>query len=138
MITQVCQSIRNWFDTERHFGTFTIKDGSIAPSDFLQDGQYYRIIGSVFNDGVHKFDATDRLKDEKPFDGAVWAMAVPPDFLEVVGEIEAYCKSDAGKTSPYVSESFGGYSYTKATTADGSPVGWKQAFASRLSAWRKL
>lgn len=137
MITQICQSIRNWFDIERYFGTFTIKDGSVAPSDFLQDGQYYRIIGSVFNDGVHKF-GSDTLTDEKPFDGAVWAMAVPPDFLEVVGEIEAYCKSDAGKTSPYVSESFGGYSYTKATTTDGSPVGWKQAFASHLSAWRKL
>ena len=80
MITQICQSIRNWFDIERHFGTFTIKDGSIAPSDFLQDGQYYRIIGSVFNDGVHKF-GSDTLTDEKPFDGAVWAMAVPPDFL---------------------------------------------------------
>ena len=137
MITQICQSLRNWFDIERYFGTFTIKDGSIAPSDFLQDGQYYRIIGSVFNDGVHKF-GTDTLTNEKPFDGAVWAMAVPPDFLEVVGEIEAYCKSDAGKTSPFVSESFGGYSYTKATTADGSPVGWKQAFASRLNKWRKL
>lgn len=137
MITQICQSLRNWFDTERYFGTFTIQNGSIAPSDFLQDGQYYRIIGSVFNDGVHKF-GSDTLTDEKPFGGAVWAMAVPPDFLEVVGEIEKYCESDAGKTSPYVSESFGGYSYTKATTADGSPVGWKQAFASRLSAWRKL
>ena len=137
MITQICQSLRNWFDIERHFGTLTIKDGSIAPSAFLQAGQYYRVIGSVINDGVHKF-RTDTITDQKPFDGAVWAMAVPPDFLEVVEEIEAYCESDAGKTSPYVSESFGGYSYTKATTTDGSPVGWKQAFASRLSAWRKL
>lgn len=137
MITQICQSLRNWFDIERYFGTITIKDGSIAPSDFLQDGQYYRIIGSVFNDGVHKF-GSDTLTDEKPFDGAVWAMAVPPDFLEVVGEIEAYCKSDAGKTSPYVSENFGGYGYTKATSTDGRLLTWKSVFADELNGYRKL
>ena len=44
----------------------------------------------------------------------------------------------AGKESPYTSESFGGYSYTKATDANGAPIGWQKAFASRLNKWRKL
>ena len=35
-------------------------------------------------------------------------------------------------------ESFGGYSYTKATDANGAPIGWHKAFASRLNEWRKL
>ena len=38
----------------------------------------------------------------------------------------------------YRSESFGGYAYTKATDANGAPIGWQKAFASRLNQWRRL
>ena len=138
MLTEICAEIRNYFEVPncRHFGTFTISGGSIAPSDFLQEGQHFRIIGSVFNDGVYQYPATS-LTDEV-FEGAVWAMAVPPTLIALSAEIEAYNDSDAGKASPYTSESFGGYSYTKATDANGAPIGWQKAFASRLNKWRKL
>jgi hypothetical protein len=138
MLTELLAEIRNYFEVPngRHFGTFTISGGSIAPLDFLQEGQYFRIIGSVFNDGVHKYGET-KLTNET-FDGAVWAMAVPPSVIALSEEIKAYNESDAGKASPYTSESFGGYSYTKATDSDGSPISWKKAFASRMNAWRKL
>ena len=135
-LTNLCAELRNYFETEKRFGTFTISGGSISPSDFLQDGQYYRIVGSVFNDGVHRHPAHD-LTDET-FDGAVWAMAVPPAVVELAAEIEEYNKSDAGKPASYISENFGGYSYTKATDENGVPIGWQKAFASRLSKWRKL
>ena len=138
MLTEICAEIRNYFEVPngRHFGTFTISGGSIAPLDFLQEGQYFRIIGSVFNDGVHKYGEAN-LTDEK-FDGAVWAMAVPPAVVDLSEKIKAYNDSDAGKASPYTSESFGGYSYTKATDASGAPISWQKAFASRLAKWRKL
>ena len=138
MLTEICAEIRNYFEVQngRHFGTFTISGGSIAPLDFLQEGQYFRIVGSVFNDGVYQYPATS-LTDEV-FEGAVWAMAVPPTLIALSAEIEAYNDSDAGKASPYTSESFGGYSYTKATDANGAPIGWQKAFASRLNKWRKL
>lgn len=138
ILTEICAEIRNYFEVPngRHFGTFTISGGSIAPLDFLQEGQYFRIIGSVFNDGVHQYPAAD-LTDEV-FHGAVWAMALPPSLIALSAEIEEYNKSDAGKASPYISENFGGYAYTKATDASGAPIGWKKAFASRLSKWRKL
>ena len=135
-LTNLCAELRNYFETEKRFGTFTISDGSLSPSNFLQDGQYYRIVGSVFNDGVHRHPAHD-LTDET-FDGAVWVMAVPPAVVELAAEIEEYNKSDAGKPSPYISENFGGYGYTKATDANGTPIGWQKAFASRLNKWRKL
>ena len=137
MLTEICAEIRNYFEVPngRHFGTFTISGESIAPLDFLQEGQYFRIVGSVFNDGVYQYPA--ELKDEV-FEGAVWAMAVPPTLIALAAEIKAYNDSDAGKTSPYTSESFGGYSYTKATDANGAPIGWKRAFASRLNKYRKL
>ena len=108
MLTELLAEIRNYFEVPngRHFGKFEISGGSIAPLDFLQDGQYFRIIGSVFNDGVYQYPATS-LTDEV-FDGAVWSMAVPPSVIDLAAEIEEYNKSDAGKASPYTSESFGG------------------------------
>ena len=138
MLTELCAELRNYFEVPngRHFGKFTIRGGSIEPLDFLQYGQYFRIVGSVFNDGVYQYNATF-LTDEV-FEGAVWAMAVPPTLIALAAEIEEYNKSDAGKASPYTSESFGGYSYTKATDASGAPIGWQKAFASRLAKWRKL
>ena len=138
MLTEICAEIRNYFEVPngRHFGTFTISGGSIAPLDFLQEGQYFRIVGSVFNDGVYQYPASS-LTDEV-FEGAVWAMALPPSIIALSAEINAYNDSDAGKPSPFTSESFGGYAYTKATDANGAPIGWQKAFASRLNRWRKL
>lgn len=138
MLTEICAELRNWFVVPDgvHIQTYTISGGSIAPLDFLQEGQYFRIVGSVFNDGVYQYPATS-LMDEV-FDGAVWAMALPPSIIALAAEIKAYNDSDAGKPSPFTSESFGGYAYTKATDANGAPIGWQKAFASRLSKWRKL
>ena len=138
MLTEICSELRNWFVVPNgvHIQTYTISGGSIAPLDFLQDGQYFRIIGSVFNDGVHQYPASD-LTDEV-FHGAVWAMAVPPTLIALTAEIEEYNKSDAGKASPYISENFGGYGYTKATGSNGKVLTWKSVFADALNRYRKL
>ena len=135
-LTNLCAELRNYFETEKRFGTFTISDGSISPSNFLRSGQYYRIVGSVFNDGVHRHPAHD-LTDET-FDGAVWAMAVPPTVVELLHKIDDFEKAEANSPTAYTSESFGGYSYTKATDENGLPVGWRSVFRSELNKWRKL
>ena len=136
ILTEICAEIRNYFCQSKHFGEFIISGGRIAPLDFLQDGQYFRIIGSVFNDGVHQYPASD-LTDEV-FHGAVWAMAVPPTLIALAAEIEEYNNSDAGKASPYISENFGGYGYTKATGSNGKVLTWKSVFADALNRYRKL
>ena len=135
-LTNLCAELRNYFETKKRFGTFTISGGSISPSDFLQDGQYYRIVGSVFNDGVHRHPAHD-LTDET-FDGAVWAMAVPPAVVELLQKIQEFEAATANAPTAYTSESFGGYTYTKATDENGLPVGWRSVFKSELNRWRKL
>lgn len=135
MLEEICRELNNWFDQKRYIGTFTIKDGRIEAD--LQDGQFFRIVGSVFNDGVYQYPA-DGLTDET-FDGAVWAMAVPKNFLALAGEIEAWCNDNAEiLKSPYTSESYGGYSYSRATGSNGQPSSWRDAFADRLAQWRKL
>ena len=123
MLTEICAELRNYFEVPngRHFGKFEIRGGSIAQPDFLKEGQYFRIIGFVFSDCVHQCPSSD-LADEV-FHGAVWSMAVSPAVIDLSAEIEEYNNSDAGKTSPYTSESFGGYAYTKATDANGVSIG---------------
>ena len=135
-LTNLCAELRNYFETEKRFGTFTISDGSISPSNFLQDGQYFRIVGSVFNDGVYRYPAHD-LADET-FKGAVWAMAVPPAVVELLQKIQEFEAAAANSPTTYISESFGGYSYTKATDENGLPVGWKSVFKNELNKYRKL
>lgn len=139
MLTELCQEIRNWFERAKYFGEFTVEGGELSV-DFLQDGQYFRIIGSLFNDGVHKYPASD-LTDEV-FEGAIWSMAVPPSVVALAEEIEDW-QAKYGDTiaKPYQSESFGGYSYTMKTSGtDGGNTAssWQGAFASKLSKWRKL
>ena len=145
MLTELCQELRNWFDKKRYFGTFTIEGGQLTDCSYLQDGQYYRIVGSVFNDGVHNQSDND-LHDES-FEGAIWAMAVPPTVIALSDEIDAwnekYGGADSSAMSPFQSESFGGYSYSKASGGSSSLGGssvptWKSVFADELNRWRKI
>ena len=145
MLTELCQELRNWFERKKFFGTFTIEDGQIeVPDGSLQNGQYFRIVGSVFNDGVHKYDpeSESQLVDEV-FEGAIWAMAVPPSVVDLSERISEWVtKYGDSVSSPYQSESFGGYSYQKASSGQGnagssSPT-WQSTFASELNRWRKI
>ena len=145
MLTELCKELNNWFDKEKYFGTFTIANNEITGNYSLQENQFFRIVGSVFNDGVYKFGDMD-LEDET-FDGAIWAMAVPNEVIALADDIEAwtdkYMGVDSPAMSPFNSESFGGYSYSK--SSGGSSSGnvdlsgtWQGAFADRLNHWRKI
>ena len=136
MLTEVCEEIRNYFIASIHHGKFEINGGSIAPLDFLQQGQYFRIVGSTMNDGVYQYPCSG-LADET-FVGAVWAMAVPPAVVALSAEIKEYCISEQAKPSAYTSESFGGYSYSKATDSNGVPLTWQKVFANRLNRYRRV
>lgn len=136
MLGHVLAYLRNYFPIRKWFGTYVIKDGSFELSE-IQNGQYFRVIGSVFNDGVHKYPASG-LTDEV-FTGAVWALAVPKDLLDLSAEIEEWQTKNGAKASGlYQSESFGGYSYTLKSDAEGFGASWQSAFASRLNRWRKI
>ena len=139
MLEQVLMHLKNWFLVPGgiHEGTYTIEDGGIT-LPFLANGQYYRICGSVFNDGLHQYPSGD-LRNET-FDGTVWALAIPRSVIDLAAEIETWeTKNGDAARSPFASESFGGYSYSKATgSATGGAVTWQTAFRSRLNAWRKL
>lgn len=143
-ITDFCEELHNWFDVDRIFGTFTISNGEIiVPNGYLRNNQYFRIVGSVFNNGVYKYP-TSGLTDET-FVGAVWAMAVPPAAIALFTQIqewdEKYSQNKAAN-SPFQSESFGGYSYSKGYNSSSSggdtTVSWQKQFRNQLKRWRKI
>lgn len=110
-------------------------------TSIIQPNQYFRIIGSVFNDGVYKYTDELVLNDEI-FVGSVWLMAIPKEVVDLASEISAWIEKNSDAiTSPYQSESFGGYSYTKASAGSNSNSSgptWQSIFASRLNMWRKI
>ena len=143
MLTELCQELNNWFEREKRSGSFRIVDGMLE-ADFLLPGQYFRVMGSLFNDGVHQY-GNDFLNDED-FTGSVWSLAIPVDVIKLSEDIDAwrakYEAPDSSAMSPYMSESFGGYSYSKGGAISGTGTGgatsWRTSFASRMNAWRKI
>ena len=136
MLEAMLTHLNNWFPAKngKHAGAFVIASGVLSPDIGLVSGQYYRIRGSVFNDGLHRVDGGEALTDEA-FDGEVWALAIPKAAQKLAEEIAAWRESnpETDKTS----ESFGGYSYSRGQSATGGVGGWQAAFAGRLNAWRR-
>ena len=150
MLEAICAHIHNYFtaDEDIHAGTWTIADGDIDLSAFLLNGQYFRIVGSVLNDGVYQYPVTpgegkSAVLHDETFTGQIWAMKVPRAVVAISKEITDWqAKYGAVAVSPYQSESYGGYSYTRAAAGGAGSAGdadaWKGVFASRLNEWRKL
>ena len=152
MLNELCAELRNYFDRgmPKYYGDFTISGNKIYHKQTynevkMQSGQYFRIIGSVFNDGIYQYPYDD-FTDET-FHGAVWAMAVPSDVVALSEEIDSWCAKYTGEDShamsPFTSESFSGYSYTKVgsgteTASNALPGTWQAAFGNRLNRWRKI
>ena len=146
MLTEICEYLRNWFcdDSDIIVGDIVVGGSEITvPYGVIQPGQYIRIVGSVFNDGIWQYgSATFR---PETFDGAVWPMRMPKTLIDLATDIEdwqaKYGKADSKAMSPFNSESFAGYSYSKSSSGIGevaSPTTWQGVFAARLSPWRKL
>lgn len=140
MLEQILTELHNWFRVRDgvngiHPGTYTIEDGGIA-LPFLENGQYFRIMGSVFNNGLHRYGPDMETLTDETFDGTIWALAVPGAVVELAGEIEVWQKKYGERAaSMYSSESLAGqYSYTKDTESSS----WQAAFQFRLDPYRKL
>lgn len=138
MLTELCQELHNWFNDEVVTGTFVIANGEVS-LPFLQEGQYFRIVGSVFNDGVHQYGAASRLTDET-FAGAIWPMKIPQAVIDLSEKIADWeTNNGSAVLSPYQSESWAGYSYSlKSGSGESGSTGWQSVFARQLNRWRKM
>ena len=154
-LTELCQEIRNWFPELDAYGdavgytrSYTIENGAVI-LPFLLEGQYYRIIDSVFNDGVHQYgkEAEGELEDEV-FKGTICPMRIPKAVINLATEIAEWRKkyedTDSPAMSPFTSENFfNDYSYSKnapgnSAGAGSSAASWVSVFKDRLNPWRKI
>lgn len=147
MLEEVLRYINNRFDRDTSGayygvdeGSFQIQDGAIE-SDVLAEGAYYWIEGSSLNDGLHLHPADD-LRDES-FEGKVTALHIPSAVVGIADEAEAWCSANAETiSSPLQSESFGGYSYSRASGgASGNEMpstAWQLQYGARLRPYKKL
>ena len=72
MLAELCKELNNWDFQKRakkYFGEFIVANGELINfEDKLQDGQYFRIVGSIFNDGIYIY-GSDILPKDEIFDG---------------------------------------------------------------------
>lgn len=87
---------KNYFYRWKEYGTYAINNSQIACRGQYKVGQYVRIIGSVFNDGVHEIHSVtnntitiNNLRNEE-FKGYICGLAVPKEFYDLVQDIKAY------------------------------------------------
>lgn len=152
VLHDVCQYCKNYFfrPDRAYTGAFSIAGGtltgvidgvSVTLSDMVKPGQYYLIAGSDLNDVIHQYGREDDELEDEMFYGNIFPLSIPKAFLALVQEIADW-QTKNGKivTSPYSSESFGSYSYTKASglSSESGAASWVNAFQGRLTQWRKL
>lgn len=141
MLEQILDHIHNYFVKDVYHGKYKITSGAIN-LPFLINGQYFKIVGSVLNDGLYRYPASD-LQDED-FEGEIWALAIPTAVIKLSEDIENWMEKYGEQAmSPYQSESFGGYSYSKKSAGNQSSnnndiLNWQAIFKSRLNHWRKI
>lgn len=140
-----CRCLYKYIATGEH-GSFTIKDGIIAVNDTYRIGQRIMVQGSLFNDGIYRIEdiVDDWLKidseGDENFYGWVYGMAIPRGLIELSERIRDYNDEVAKnpKALALTSESYRGYSYTRATGQNGSAASWKEIFASELDTYRRM
>ena len=151
MLEEVLYHLHNWFArTKWSVRGCVISDGALpaSVSSMIPQGAFYRIEGSLLNDGLHVAGMEgDELEDET-FDGRVTLCAIPKALLALVDEIAAWQEKNGEiMEGPYTSESFGGYTYKVKTSSDfgfsqsgGSSTlsGWRLVFRDRLNPWRRM
>lgn len=135
MLEAILRHLNNYFIADIREGDYAVEGGGIT-LPFLADGQYFFVRDSIFNDGLHRYPAFDLVDEE--FYGVIWCLAIPQAIINLADEIETWQTKNAEiLNSPYTSESFGGYSYTKASGDNGAAVSWQSVFADRLTPYRK-
>lgn len=147
MLEEVLRYINNRFDRDSKGvpygsseGAFAIEDGSLEVEGLL-DGQYFWVEGSALNDGLHLYPDSEMTDEE--FTGRIVFLVIPNSVIDLAAEIDAWNERNADAiNSPFQSESFGGYSYTKASGgvqgAETLSTAWQAQFGARLRPYRKL
>lgn len=134
---------KNGCNVVNEVGMFEIRDNTIELNRKPLTNQYLMIKGSVLNDGVYKVEnvtssspCTVLLTDtqDETFNGTVYFLAVPSDFLELIEEIKKFNEGTQETVSNggIVSENYANYSYTLGTNKNGGVITWQDQYHDKL------
>lgn len=142
-VMQVMRSVRNFFNRKGEaplVGVFSIVNNVISPDP---NAPYVAITGSRLHNGVYACFPGGSLggipegkRASETFEGKIWLLYPPDDFLALCEKISAY--DDKVPIGTARTESFGDYSIARGTNGAGGIATWQEAFASQLREWRKM
>lgn len=141
-VGQVMRSINNFFESGYRATTYSITGGAIGPNDLLSPGMWIAIEGSAFHDGVYQLGAGGVLTGAPPqavdetFYGKVWFLRPPSGFLSLCETIAEF--DEKTPVGGYQSESFGQYSYSRATDKNGAALTWESVYNQQLAPYRRM
>lgn len=140
-VAAVMRQINNYFEGGCISGMIAISGAAIVPKP---DSPWVCIRGSWLHDGVYRVEDGKLVREgqanyvwtlpDEEFDGRVWLLKPPEDFLDLCKEISAY--DDKNPVGAYQQETFGGYSYMRQATGK-AITAWQDVFAGRLSVYRR-
>ena len=141
-VYRVMKECRNFFETGYVKSDFTITGGVISPAALFPAGSYIAIENSAFYSGVYRVMQggvlegipVDAFNDR--FTGRVWFLRPPAGFLELCRQIGEYIEK--APKGAYQSESFGDYSYTRASGKSGGVLTWQEHFGEELAQYRRM
>ena len=138
-VAAVMRQCRNYFETGYIDGTFRITGNALSGAE---GAHWVYISGSAYHNGVWEVCdgyltgcSVDGLHDEE-FEGRVWFLDPPEEFLELCKTIKAY--EEKNPVGAFVQERFGEYSYTRANSGTVADMGWQNAFSAELAAYRRM
>nr|MBR4281672.1 hypothetical protein [Clostridia bacterium] len=134
-VADVMRHINNYFEVGCLSGLMYIDGNAVIPAP---EAPWCYISGSWMHEGVWQLcdgriqDMPGNLPDEE-FDGRVWLLKPPPDFLALCARISEY--DDKNPAGALMTEKFGDYSYSRRSSA--SSYAWEDVFAKELRPYRR-
>ncbi len=140
MLGEILRHNKKYFNTKQLIAEFEISDNAIdLKGEIVPKVGQYVLIQSDLNFAVCKVlsstDTTFVLEGTLVDDTtkSICLLSVPPSLVSLAVDIASF--NDANKGSALVSESFGGWSGTKATGKNGM-LTWQEKYADSLKPYR--
>lgn len=140
-MTELMRAVRNCFVTGAADGQWRVEGGVLTGDTPLPYISYVAIEGR----GVYALspDGTVEGLPDGEWEGRIWLLEPPEDFLRLLEDINAYLAKtgDESITSGTITrrrESFGVYATETEYGASGTSGGWQSAFADRMAPYRRM
>lgn len=137
-VPDLMRETRNYFPAASLDASWTLHSTALTPTNALHPGDWIAITGALHNNGVFQLgqNCTIPGATDETWQGRVWLLAPPADFLTLAQEISAWAAQQGNGLA--VKETFGAYSRELATDGVGQPLTWQARFSRQLLPYRRM